>query len=192
VSLKHLRETETGRHLLTKFVMVLLIFLAYTAYVVERFGAGEGLGVAFLTWAFFVLCTPIADAGLLLALPLRVLLGVRMVKTQVFAYIVAIAVTLLFFFNNPAVFEKTLILRLFYQILTHPWPYWVIFIISAVGTFASIHFADEMMDVVSHKERKLWHAHGWKYEVVLTMGLIAISLALYKLIIDQLGLEIAL
>ena len=190
--IEHIKKTETGRSLLTRFLLVLTIFLLYAFYVVEKFGAEKGLFVAFLTWAFFVLSTPIADAGLLLAFPIRLLAGIRMVKVQVFAYLIAIALTAWAFFYTPNIFQSTLLLRLFHEILTHPWPYWLIFLISAIGTFASIIFADELMDVVSHKQRKHFHRHGWKYELILTAGLIGLSLIFYKMLLDELGVDIPL
>ena len=187
-----MRTTETGKHAFRKFIFVLLIFLLYAAFVVNKYGAKEGILIAFLTWSFFVYCTPIADAGFLLAFPIRLVSDVRMVYTQVIAYFIALAILAYAMLFSPAAFEKTILLRLFKEIILHPWPYWIILILSMIGTFASIVFADELMDVATHRERKHFHTHFAKYEFIATLALIGLTLALYKLLIDQLNIPISL
>ena len=190
--LEHVKTTETGQHAFRKFIFVLLIFILYAAFVVNKYGAKEGLLIAFLTWSFFVYCTPIADAGFLLAFPIRLVSDVRMVYTQVIAYFIALAILAYAMLFSPAAFERTILLRLFKEIILHPWPYWIILILSMIGTFASIVFADELMDVATHRERKHFHAHFAKYEFIATLALIGLTLALYKLLIDQLNIPISL
>ena len=185
-------EHETHVHLLSRFLLALALFTAYFFYVVWKFDVGEGSLVALLTWAFFVLSTPIADAGLLLALPARVILGVKMIKTQALAYVLAVALVAWAYFNTPAVFEATILLRAFRFILEHPWPYWALFLISAVGTFSSIYLADEMYDVLSHSKRKAYRRHGWKVEAVITLGLVAVAFLFYNMILEELGVRVPL
>jgi hypothetical protein len=52
-----------------KFSLVLLIFLGYFIFIAKKYGLQQGLFVSTLSWSFFVLCTPVADAGFLLDFP---------------------------------------------------------------------------------------------------------------------------
>lgn len=75
---------------LSKFLVVLVIFLSYLVVSVLQFGISSGILVALLSWSFFVFCTPIADAGLLLDFPTRILTGMRMLHTEIMVWIVAV------------------------------------------------------------------------------------------------------
>ncbi len=188
----HVRTTETGKHAFVKFLYVLLIFLIYALFVISKYGAEQGIAIAALTWSFFVFCTPIADAGFLLAFPIRLITGTRMLYVQLFAYLIAFLIVLVSFLYFPAFFEKTLILKLFKLIILTPIPYWSILILSFIGTLASIYFGDELMDVTKHIHRKKYHKHALKYEFVLTLGIILLTIALYKVLIDQFSINIDL
>ena len=71
--IKHLVKHHTKREVLFKFLILLGILLAYASLVVWQYGLKDGGMITLLTWSFFVLCTPIADAGFLLDFPLRLL-----------------------------------------------------------------------------------------------------------------------
>ncbi|NPA86609.1 MAG: hypothetical protein GXO00_01220, partial [Candidatus Diapherotrites archaeon] len=157
---------ETHREALRKFIIVLLVFLAYFAYVAYHYGVKDGLIITLLTWSFFVLSTPIADAGFLLDFPLRILTGMRMVKAEMIVWAIAISLNVYFVLFHPEVYQTTTLLQVFYHILTHPIPYWSIIVLSAIGTFLSVHFGDELLDVFFHSERRKYFLHKEKYELV--------------------------
>lgn len=160
ISYKHLLKYETKRHVLIKFSLVVFIFLGYFFFISQEYGAGQGLFVTFLTWSFFVTCTPIADAGFLLDFPIRLITGLRMIASEVFVWVFAISLNLYSFFLYPEVYNKTEILNLFKHILEKPMPFWAIILISIIGTFVSIKFGDELMDKVRHRERELPQAQA--------------------------------
>jgi uncharacterized YccA/Bax inhibitor family protein len=105
-------------HLTFKFVAVFIITLAYAIYAMVRYGAHDGLLVGLLTWLFFVFCTPIADAGLLIDFPLRIFTGLRMIYSEIVVWIIAATLNIIMFLTNPAIYKKTVILDLFYHILS--------------------------------------------------------------------------
>ena len=183
-------KTETRKSALVKFFLLVLILSAYFLYVQHRFGGRQGILVTILTWTFFVFCTPIADAGFVLAFPIRLLIGVKMVYTQIFAYFLAFFINIFTLLLMPATYNKTLLLKLFRQILTTPWPYWVIIFLSFVGTFASIYFGDELMDVNYHKERKKYHRHSGKYKLLVFIFIIIFTITLYNFLLRQMHLNI--
>ena len=177
------------RQVLVKFVLLVTLLTTYLAWLTCQYDFLTGGVASALTWSFFVLCTPVADAGFLLDFPLRLIFGIRMVISEIAVWAIAItlnAVSLAWF---PVYYSKTLLTSLLHQILTHPWPYWAIIGISGIGTFLSIRFGDELMDVVDHRDRSLFHRHGLKYEIVVVIFLVVIVFAYYELI-STLGVDI--
>ncbi len=77
---------------------------------------------------------------------------------------------------------------LLHAILTTPYPYWGVVILSGTGTFLSIRFADELMDVARHRDRGFFHRHGYKHEVIMIVFFVVVLFGYYKLI-ASLGIE---
>lgn len=183
---------ETQRGSLIRFIILVLIVLVYLVFVTRRFGAGNGFFIALLTWSFFVFCTPIADAGFLVGFPTRLLFKVRMLHSQIGVWLVALLLNLYTFFFRPDLYQNTLILKLFHHILEQPIPYWSIILISGIGTFLSIYFGDELMDVTSHKNREKYHRHWNKYQIILLIFLFVFIVILYDFLLNKMGVNIHL
>src|SRR6056297_222338 len=92
IPVKHLLKHPPKREGLIKFLLLLAVLLGYFGYLSWEYGLATGGLVAALTWSFFVLCTPVADAGFLLDLPIRLLFGVRMFMSEVLVWAFAIAI----------------------------------------------------------------------------------------------------
>ena len=60
--LKHQTHFETA----AKFMLLVGMLVLYLFYLIYRYDVSTGCVTLALTWSFFVLCTPIADAGFLL------------------------------------------------------------------------------------------------------------------------------
>jgi len=184
--------TDTATHpktqVIIKFLLLCTLLAGYFLYLGLKYDFTTGGVAAGLTWSFFVLCTPIADAGFLLDFPLRLLFGIRMVLSELAVWVIAIGVNVAVLVFAPHFYETTVLTRLLHQILVTPWPYWGIVVLSGVGTFLSIRFGDELMDVLHHRDRAFFHAHHFKYELVLIVFFIAVLVGYYQLI-ASLGLE---
>jgi len=153
-----------------------------------KYDASTGFTVALLSWSFFVLCTPVADGGFILAFPIRLLFGIRMSITQVVLWFVAIGLNIFILISASNAYDLTFLTKLLKHILTEPYPYWGILILSAAGTLLSIYFGDEMMDVTSHKDRVKHHRHGLKYRTVLVSGLGVLTVVSYYYLLDSLNI----
>ena len=173
-------------------MLLFLFLLAYLFYTIHKFGLENGLWTTGLTWSFFVFCTPIADAGFILAFPVRLLIGVRMMYTQIASFFIALAITLPAIFARPVIFQKTLMLELYYRILTDPIPYWTIIILSLIGTIFSIYFGDELVDVSTHAERAKYHKHINKYKIIISLFIFFATLGVYNFLLHQTGIKIPL
>ncbi|MBR9700249.1 hypothetical protein GOV11_00075 [Candidatus Woesearchaeota archaeon] len=185
---------ELHQHPVFKFLIVFTLLIAYTLFTSHKFGAREGIGVSMLTWSFFVLCTPIADAGFLLDLPLRLITRIRMVWSEVGVWIIAILLNVWATVFVPEVYEDTVLLSLFAHIIHQPFPYWGIIILSAIGTFLSIIFGDEILDI-AYKKKDVRHHHSLhrrKHHFLVILFLILLTLILYDFLLTRLGVHISL
>jgi len=186
-----LHKVETHRELLYKFLLLLAVLLIYFSYVSYEYGLLTGGIVAALSWSFFVLCTPIADAGFLLDFPIRLLFGIRMLYSEILVWAVALGLNLYALFNGAAVYDNNILTILLKQILTNPFPYWSIVILSGIGTFLSIYFGDEMLDVFRHRDCVKYHRHSFKLKIIALISLFALIFLSYFYLLDMLQINLA-
>ncbi|MGH1398009.1 MAG: hypothetical protein ACRBCT_02230 [Alphaproteobacteria bacterium] len=187
---QHLLKHQTKRERLIKFLLLLIVLLGYFGYLSWEYGLATGGLVAALTWSFFVLCTPVADAGFLLDFPVRLVTGVRMFVTEIIVWGIAILINVSALFLSPESYQNTFLTSLLHKVLTTPWPYWSIIALCGFGTFLSVRFGDEMMDVISHKNRDYHHQHGFKHKLIGMAALLFIVIGAYYHLISSLGVEI--
>jgi len=192
VPFHHFKKHETKQHILFKFLAVLAIVAGYFGYIVYEYGLENGLMITALTWSFFVLCTPVADAGFLIDFPLRLITRIKMLYSEMFVWGIAISLNIYAFFSSPESYEKTALLQLFKHILDEPIPFWVIIFISAIGTFMSVLFGDELFDVAKHSERKFHAKHKHNYNFIIMIFVIGISIILYYFLLEKLGVNLPL
>lgn len=181
-------KNHPKKQLVYKFLLLCLLLVSYFVYLSIKFDVVTGGVASALTWSFFVLCTPIADAGFLLDFPLRLILGVRMFVSEVVVWVLAIGINVssLAFFSEY--YETTILTRLLFEILSTPFPYWSVIFLSGLGTFLSIQIADELMDVVHHRDRKFFHQHWFKHEIIMILFFVAVLIGYFELI-SSLGIE---
>ena len=175
---------------LNKFLLLLAVLLGYFGYLSWKYDIATGGLVAALTWSFFVLCTPIADAGFLLDFPVRLITGLHMFFCEMIVWTIAIILNVSTLALSPESYGSTFLTSLLHKILINPWPYWSIIALCAGGTFLSVKLGDEMMDAVSKNDRGHNHKHGFKYLfIALAVFVLLIILSYYQLI-KSLGVEI--
>lgn len=185
-----LHKIETHREVLIKFILLLALLALYFSYLSYQYGLLTGGMVALLTWSFFVLCTPVADAGFLLDFPIRLIFGLRMLYSEIIVWAIAIGVNGYALFYSPLSYDKTILTILLKKILTTPFPYWSIILMSGIGTFLSIYFGDEMLDVIRHRDRAKYHEHGFKLKVVGIISLFILIFLAYYFLMDQLDIHL--
>ncbi len=188
--IKALSQVETHKELLYKFVLLLTILILYFGYLSVEYGILTGGLVAVLTWSFFVLCTPVADAGFLLDLPIRLLFGFRMLYSEILVWVIAISINGYAVLYNQEAYDKTVLTVLFKEIILTPFPYWSIFILSGIGTFLSIYFGDEMLDVLRHRDRVKYHQHAFKLKLVGLISLFLLIFFAYYFLLKTLNIQI--
>lgn len=182
------KENHPRKQLLYKFLLLCVLLIGYFSYLSFQYNVMTGGIASILTWSFFVLCTPIADAGLLLDFPLRLLFGIRMLISEVAVWTIAITINVVSLFYFVEYYQTTKLTMILYTILTNPYPYWGVVLLSGTGTFLSIRFADELMDVAHHRDREFFHRHSFKHEIVIIVFFVVVLVGYYKLI-AALGVE---
>ena len=188
INIKH----ETKSHTIKKYLLVLLVLIIYFLFTSLKLGFKNGISVTILTWSFFVFCTPIADAGFLLDLPIRLITKMKMLYSEMIVWSIAIITNILYLLFNSQIYAKSLLLSIFKHILTQPIPYWGIIILSGIGTFLSITFFDELLDVKFHKERERFHKHSLKHNIIVFLFIIFLIIITYIYLIKELGINIPL
>ncbi len=180
--------SKPHKQVLIKFLLLGGLLLGYFAYLSYEYDILTGGLAALLTWSFFVLCSPIADAGFLLDFPLRLLFGIRMVISEIAVWAIAILANLLIMSYAADYYNTTALTKLLYHIIATPYPYWGVIILSAIGTFLSIRFGDELMDVLHHRDRHFFHSHQFKHELILIAFFVVAIWGYYELI-SSLGID---
>ncbi|MDD5693053.1 MAG: hypothetical protein WC437_01660 [Patescibacteria group bacterium] len=189
IEIQALIHDETKKSQLIRFLIGLAILSIYTSFLVIKYGS-SGFALGAITWSAFVLATPIADGGLLLDFPIRLITGMRMVYSEILVWVIAIGLNIQLLINNSQIYSETLITNTFHKVLTNPWPYWGIIFISAIGTFISIYFGDELLDVMFHKERKKYLRHHIIYKTIAVIFFILLFYFIYKEFLSMFGLQI--
>ena len=111
-----------------------------------------------------------------------------MVISELMVWAVAILVNVFALQFAPHVYETTLITGLLSEVIQTPYPYWGIVILSGVGTFLSIRFGDELMDVIHHHDREFFHSHHFKHELILFVFFLVVIFGYYDLV-SSLGID---
>jgi hypothetical protein len=190
IKITHLHKQETHREVAIKFVLLLALLLGYFAYLSYEYGLATGGIVAAITWSFFVLCTPVADAGFLLDFPIRLLFGIRMLISEIIVWIVAIGINAYSLIFNESMYDTIILTSLFKKIILTPYPYWSIILLSGFGTFLSIYFGDEMLDVIRHRDRVKYHQHAFKLKIIAVIGLFLLIFLSYYYLLESLNIHI--
>jgi len=185
---KILSETRDvfDKHPVIKFITMLGIILVYFFFVSRSHGIKEGFWISILTWSFFVLGTPFPDAGILVDFPIRLISGIKMIYSEVVVTVVAIIITIFTFFEMPLIYNGTALLSLFKQILSNPFPYWLIIILSSIGTFLLLYLVDNLVDSKKKKHLSFLVKHKTKIFVFLSIIIIII----YYILLNRLGVNI--
>lgn len=185
-SIKH----PTHKNVFIRFGLVLLVFIAYFLFISTKYGYAHGFIIAWLSWSFFVLCTPIADAGMLIDFPVRLITNIKMVYSEVAVWVTAISLNTFMLVHDPDVYSQTQLLQLFKHILTNPIPLWLIFFVSALGTFLSIQLGDELLDVIKHKDTTKAQMHDIKLRVLYMAFVLVLSFVLYDFLLTTFNFDI--
>ncbi len=179
--------TNTSKSKLKKFLLLLLIITGYFGYLSFEYGIATGGLVAMLTWSFFVLCTPVADAGFLIDFPIRLVTNIKMFVSEILVWAIAIAINLYALNFQSKIYDKEFLTTLLKHTLLTPYPFWGIIMLSALGSFLSIYFGDEIFDAFKN------HTLAKHRPKIKTIGLILLAIMIfiaYYFFLESLGIDL--
>ncbi len=87
-------KKEFDEHPIIKFVSIIVLIIVYFLFVSKSHGIKDGFVISILSWSFFVLCTPIADAGILIDFPMRLITGIKMIYSEMIVWTIAISINI--------------------------------------------------------------------------------------------------
>lgn len=180
--LKIKKNNRYYRSALKKFLILSTILAVYFVYLNLKFTLASSVIITFLTWSFFVLCTPFIDSGSMLNFPLRFFIGIRMFLSEVIVWLVAVSGNIVIFKFYKHQYHKTIPTKIFYKILTNPYPYWSIILLSAAGAFLSIKFCDNTYDPSPDQKGKSNRKGLGLKTVIVILIFIAVALIYYHLL----------
>ncbi len=176
------------KHSEIKFASIIILLVTYFFFASKSHGIKDGFLVSILSWSFFILCTPIADAGFLIDFPIRLITGIKMIHSEMIVWILAISLNIFTLIRFPALYDKTILLSLFKHIIITPFPFLIIIILSALGTFISIYLADKMIDVKKGKKKK--RNFLMKHKIIIFTILTITIIICYNFLLKRLGISI--
>ena len=179
-----------SKHPLIKFSAIFVLIIAYGLYAARSHGLKNGFLISFLSWSFFVLCTPVADAGILIDLPMRLITGIKMLYSEMMVWTIAISLNIFVHTYDRTLYQKTILLSLFKHIIDNPFPYWLIILLSALGTYLSVYVADKLVNPKIKKKKHLEFLN--KYKIHIFVFIFLIVLVIYDFLLNNLGVKIPL
>lgn len=190
IKLKEFFEHETKNRLFKRYLLVLTVLIFYVAFISFRYNFSDGLIVGIITWSLFVLGTPIADAGILLDLPIRLITKIRMVYAELVVWIIAISTNIVVLKLNPEIYQINELTRILKYLLTHPWPGYLLIFLCFLGTFITIILGDELLDIKQHKDKKIFKKY--RRPIVYTMAVVffAMVFVAYLYIENSMGINL--
>lgn len=149
----------------------------FTLNLVATYGIVTGLHLSALCWTVYVMCLPFLGGGILFY-PLAPLFGyLPNYVWELCAWITSIGLHLTTFMYKRGIYEKTPFTHFIYWALTHPIPYWALFIVCFLPVVATL----------LHKKYKLPARTLWYFQLrfgLLILGLLTLGyIALHDIII---------
>ncbi len=117
--------------LVIPFSFLVLLFLSFCI----NHSLSVALLATLITWSAYILCVPAYHGKLILGIPYKIITGKKLLYPERIIWPAALIFCIITTHSYRSVYQTTFITHLFYQILSNPWPQWIIIFISSFGTF---------------------------------------------------------
>jgi hypothetical protein len=102
-----------------------------------------GVLLGFLTWSFYVLCVPFSNNAIITTSILNLFTSNAARYAKLIPWVTALVLNIVICIFVPYAYLLSATTFLLYRILSNPWPYWVIFLTSALGGIYSVTIAQD-------------------------------------------------
>ena len=117
--------------LVIPFSFLVLLFLSFCI----NHSVSVALLSTFITWSFYILCVPAYHGKMILGIPYKIITDKKLLYPERIIWPAALIFNIITMYSYSSAYQTTFITHLFYQILSNPWPHWIIIFISFFGTF---------------------------------------------------------
>lgn len=143
-------DNENDKFYLSMFNVISLLFTIIFLYFSLLFGFKLGIFNSIIIWSLFVVATPIPEAGLLVSVPLKRILGINLDITQWFVSIVALCFLFYSYYHFKTSLSKTkhgnILLRIIH------FGFFGIFISSILGSVTLAYLINKYVDGILYKK----------------------------------------
>ncbi|QQR48884.1 hypothetical protein IPF37_04970 [bacterium] len=137
--------------------IALISFVSFNFfYYISIYGIKHGTLLALLIWSCYALCIPAGHGQLLLGFPLRLVTD-RPIFTEPFFWSFAVIINIFSYFFEPYIYYQTIPTYLLYRIIVNPNPYWLIFLVSGLGTFFTFIINEDPVNIQNYRNKIIRH-----------------------------------
>jgi len=158
------KEVEKHKTYLVIYDFIVLVFLIVLITYVSYNGYVKGCIKSLFIWAFFVLCTPIPEAGLIITLPLKRYLNIPMYISQTIVSFCALVILSYFYIHEKNIIKSYKIGKIFIELITLK--YFSIIILSVLSSILTSGLIDNFINHYIYKH-KLNYLYTKIYIIVL-------------------------
>jgi len=144
----NLKNKKNRTNIIT-ICIIFIIFLIFIIYYISKFGFINGLWYLFLTWIFFTIATPTPQSGLMVSLPLKIIYGVHMDKSQLIISIFSLIVIFILHYKFQYLLNYGVFGKVINEIIKKN-AYLVIFT-SIIGSTTISGLFDNLIDIINKK-----------------------------------------
>jgi len=156
--------------------LIVILFLFTFIFFVVYNGFLKGCIKTIFIWAFFILCTPIPEAGLLVSLPLKKYVNISIHISQIVISFIALMILIYFYYYEKKTINSCLIGKLFLELIKYK--YFSIIAISIISSIFTSEFIDNLIDNYINNEKI--------YNIQFKLFMIACFVLFYSFILNSL------
>lgn len=145
------KEVEKQKTYLVIYDFIVLIFLIVLITYVSYNGYVKGCIKSLFIWGFFVLCTPVPEAGLIITLPLKRYLNVPMHISQTIVSFSALIILTYFYLYEKNIIKSYKIGKIFIELITLK--YFSIIILSILSSILTSQLIDNFINHYIYKHK---------------------------------------
>ena len=144
LSEEELEKNQKNKTYLYIYDVIVILFILLFIFFIFYNGLYKGTIKSLFIWAFFVLCTPVPEAGLLISLPVKRYFNIRMDICQTFVSLLALFMIFYFYYTDKKVINTNFIGKLFNGLVKYN--YYIIMILSVISSILTSNLIDNIIN----------------------------------------------
>ena len=130
--------------------IITVIFIILLITLILFHGLKKGFYESLFIWAFFAVCTPIPESGLLITLPLKRFFNINMYISQIFVTLISIFIVYIFYKNKKNILNNLTVGKYFNKIINNK--NYLIIITSILSSIIGTNLIENKLDQILYKK----------------------------------------